>query len=371
MIRILDKGNCCGCSACAQSCPVQCIEMQADDEGFLYPQVDAHKCVNCGLCEKVCPVLNSGGAQPGADGESVQAFAAYAREDNVRLASSSGGLFTLVARHIIGEQGVVFGAAFDGDFLVHHIGVDSLEGLAMLRGSKYTQSRIENTYHEAKQYLEMGRKVLYSGTACQIAGLKAFLRKDYDNLLTVDVLCHGVPSPSLWELYKKEQEDSCGSKIRDVRFRDKSTGWKQYSVALQFENGQAYSKVFRQDAFMRLFLANGCLRPSCHSCRFKGFPRVSDMTLGDCWGVGNHSPEMDDDRGTSVVIINSKKGENMKAMMLKECVWKEMELNTLLPVTADSRKSVAAHKNRAQIFSQISLGGGYRFTVKYRKALFV
>lgn len=313
MIENTEKRKCCGCSACVQACPKQCIEMKADDEGFLYPKVHEGDCINCGLCVRVCPIVKSN-EKVGANNDEVQAYSAYFNDEAIRLSSSSGGLFSAIAQHIIRENGVVFGAAFDDDFMVHHIAVDTMEGLAKLRGSKYTQSRIENTYQEAKQYLESGRPVLYSGTACQIAGLKSYLKKDYEQLLTIDVLCHGVPSPKVWEIYINEQGETHESKITKICFRDKSTGWKGYSVKLNFENGTEYSQVFNQDAFMRLFLSNVCLRPSCHDCLFKGFPRVSDITLGDCWGVEKHFPEMDDNKGTSVVIVNSQKGEKNESL---------------------------------------------------------
>lgn len=357
MIKIVDKQKCCGCSACMQSCPQKCIKMKIDNEGFWYPNIDENECVNCGRCERVCPILNHKDGKTDVPPDIVQAFSAYFNEEQIRLSSSSGGLFTAIAQHILSEQGVVFGAAFDDDFMVHHIAVDTMEGLVKFRGSKYTQSRIENTYQEAKQYLERGIQVLYSGTACQIAGLKTYLNKEYDNLLTVDVLCHGVPSPKVWETYIDDQSKVHESKIIGINFRNKTTGWKTYSMQVLFENGFEYKQIFYNDAFMRLFLSNICLRPSCHDCLFKGFPRVSDITLGDCWGVEQHSPEMDDNKGTSVIIINSQKGEKMRATMWNECTWKQSELNTVLPVNADSRKSVLAHKNRIKMFVKMNMGG--------------
>lgn len=211
MISVIEKNNCCGCSACEQKCPKKCITMMEDEEGFFYPHVNKVKCIECGLCEKVCPVINVGENE-----QKITAYAAYVNDKNVRMKSSSGGMFTLFAQKILNENGVVFGAAFDQNFMVHHIYIESEENLSKQQGSKYLQSRIENTYRETEQYLNSGRKVLFTGTACQIAGLKQFLMKEYDNLYTVDVLCHGVPSSKLWKHYLEYQEECYGSSVKQA-----------------------------------------------------------------------------------------------------------------------------------------------------------
>ena len=203
MIEIKEKSSCCGCEACVQCCPKQCLTMHEDCEGFLYPQVDESSCIDCGLCEKVCPVIHQNASQ-----EPLSSYIAINPNEEIRLKSSSGGIFTLLAEKIIAEGGVVFGARFDENWDVVHAWTDTIEGLAPLCGSKYVQSRIGNTYNEAKDFLKQGRKVLFSGTPCQIAGLKKFLRKEYANLLTVDFICHGVPSPGVWRRYLSELRES-------------------------------------------------------------------------------------------------------------------------------------------------------------------
>lgn len=368
MIEMYKKQDCCGCSACEQICPKQCISMTEDTEGFLYPKVNKNYCVRCGLCEGVCPIIHK---QTQLDRVDQIAYLAYANNEEMRLSSSSGGIFTILAELVLSDGGVVFGAAFDDDFMVHHIAVDTKEELPKLRGSKYLQSRIENNYAKAKHYLDAGQKVLFSGTACQIAGLKSYLRKEYDNLLTVDVLCHGVPSPKVWKKYLEEQKKMGGTSIKNIFFRNKETGWKEYSVTVEFEDHSKYKNVFMKDAFMRLFLADICLRPSCHNCRFKEFPRLSDITLGDCWGVEAHSPEMDDNKGTSVVIINTQKGNKVKEMICMCCVWKKGALNTFLPVTSDSRKSVSAHPNRCKFFAVLNAGKGIHELLRLIKPTFL
>ena len=359
MISISHKKDCCGCGACVQKCPKQCISMRADPEGFLYPEVDTAVCVHCGLCEQACPILQ---AQTYPQPE--KAYAAFARDEQLRKQSSSGGVFSLLAGEILHRNGVVFGAAFDGDFRVHHIAVSTEEALEKLRGSKYTQSRIGNAYVEAQSFLKKGKPVLFTGTACQIAGLHTFLGRDYVNLYTADVLCHGVPSPKLWERYLKEQERGNRAKVQQVNFRDKTGGWKNYSVQLQFENGHAYQVRFQEDGYMRLFLSDICLRPACHDCKFKSLTRPSDITIGDCWGVEKSLPELDDDRGTSVVLVRTDKGRALLSCCEAAMRMQEAAVDVLLPPTADSRKSVARHPNRERFFHKLSTGADVKVLVK-------
>ena len=243
MIQLVDKSLCCGCTACASVCPKQCITMQEDEEGFLYPVVNASLCIDCNLCQKVCSELHHMNVRM-----PLHVYAAKHKDEQVRLASSSGGIFTLLAEKIIDEGGVVFGARFDARWEVVHDYTETKEGLAVFRGSKYVQSRLEDCYYKVKSFLQQGRKVMFSGTPCQIAGLKNYLRKDDDNLLTVDVVCHGVPSPKVWRMYlneiiaRKSKKNSVLShhsngkvKIQSIDFRSKSSGWKRYSFALSSE----------------------------------------------------------------------------------------------------------------------------------------
>ena len=296
MIHIQNKIDCCGCHACAQICPQHCITMQPDAEGFLYPQIDETACIHCNLCEKVCPILQS--LEEPKD-KTPAAYAAINKDDDIRRQSSSGGVFTLLAEYILAQGGVVFGAAMaDDQRSVRHIAVETPEDLAALRGSKYLQSTIGNTYGEAKQALQAGRKVLFTGTPCQIEGLKSFLQgREYPNLYCMDVICHGVPSPLAWQTYVSEQETRAGVPARRTFFRHKKYGWKTFALLLEFSNNKAYECVLSKDAFMQAFLQNACLRPSCHACHFKKLNRVSDITVADYWGVQNQQPDMDDDKG--------------------------------------------------------------------------
>ena len=352
MIQLTKKADCCGCSACQHSCPKGCITMAADSEGFLYPQVDEAACVNCGLCEKVCPILTKMKAPTGA----VSAYGAYTSDDKIRKGSSSGGVFSVLAQAVLDRGGMIAGAAFDEDFSVRHVLVETEEELNRLRGSKYVQSRMEDTYPRIREELKRGRVVLFTGVACQVAGLKAFLGRDYDNLYTVDVLCHGVPSPKVWQHYCREQEATYGQKMTNVFFRDKRNGWRKYSLSMQFGSAGEYSRPAAVDDYLQVFLGDICLRPSCHSCRFKEFPRLSDLTIGDAWGIEKHMPDLDDDQGTSVVLANSPKGQSLWDTVVGDLVFRPGELDILLPRDADSRRSVKPHPNRSRFFAALDRG---------------
>lgn len=303
MIEILDKHKCCGCAACVQICPKSCITFGEDEKGFRYPLVDKSICIDCGLCEKACPVLNQ--CEPKLP---LKVFAAKNPDDQVRMKSSSGGIFTMLAEYIINQGGVVFGARFDEQWEVEHAYTESIEGVEQFRGSKYVQSRVGITYKQAKDFLNAGRKVLYTGTPCQIAGLKKYLRKDYDDLYAVDVVCHGVPSPLVWRAYINDMRES----ISSISFRDKSTGWNNYSISILSKTGDnLLYQLHHDNLYMRSFLNDLCLRPSCFSCPAKSGKSFSDLTIADYWGVANILPNIDDNKGTSLLLLRSSRGDEL------------------------------------------------------------
>ena len=337
MIHITDKKNCCGCSACVQRCPKQCIRLEEDTEGFLYPQVDEETCIKCGLCEKVCPILNQ------ADKLSVlEVLAVKNPNDEERMNSSSGGVFLPLAREVINQGGVVFGAVYDESWEVHHVYAEKIEDVYPMMGSKYLQSKIGNSFKDAERFLKQGREVLFVGSPCQIAGLRTYLRnKQYSNLLAVDFLCHGVPSPGVWRRYlaetyggydAKEQSRlqatagknsvllsslNATSPIGDIKFRDKrESGWKKFrfivrqkSASKADQNTVLSSDIHYDNPFMRGFLSDIYLRPSCYACKCKNGVNHSDMTIADFWGINQIAPEFDDDKGVGLVLLNTKKGE--------------------------------------------------------------
>lgn len=304
MIQIDTPAKCCGCHACRMVCPKDCVEMRSDREGFLYPKVDSAYCIECGLCETVCPIINS--KEP--IGFEVLSFACQNKDQEMRRISSSGGVFTLLAEQTISSGGVVFGAGFDKQMRLSHSFIEKSEGLDLLRGSKYLQSVIGDSYRRTRDFLAEGRPVLFSGTPCQIDGLKRYLGKDDSKLLCVDFICHGVPSPGVFEAYRKELEERVGSRMTGALFRVKDPGWKEYSSVYRFENGKELKQRASEDPFLKGFLANLYLRPSCHDCKNRFPNKSSDITLGDYWGIDSVYPEMNDNTGTSLILINSEKG---------------------------------------------------------------
>lgn len=344
MIKIENKALCCGCHSCAQACPRGCITMAADEEGFLYPKVDESRCIDCGLCQRVCPVLT---AEADAVDKLPLAFAAMNKEEAVREESSSGGVFSLLADQVLAQGGVVFGAAWDVDFQnVRHIGVETPAELGKLRGSKYLQSAVDGCYSQAEAALKQGRKVLFTGTPCQIEGLHRFLRAPYENLLCVDLVCHGVPSPAVWRVYLEECQKAQGAPASRVCFRDKTTGWKEYCVTLEFRNGKKQSLPVTREPYMAAFLRNACLRPSCTQCPFKKKNRVSDLTLADFWGIREVCPQMDDDRGTSLVLVHSPAGKAAWEAICGALRWEAVDAEAALRENPSAVRASADHENR-------------------------
>lgn len=320
--------DCTGCEACANKCPAGCISMIENAEGFWFPQINQKQCVGCNLCEKACPVLNPISIhKTEAD---VKVYALIHKDEAVRSASSSGGAFSAIAEYVLEQGGIVFGAAFDENFDVEHIGVEKKEDLDKLRGSKYVQSRIGDTYKKAKEYLLEGRLVFFTGTACQTSGLIGYLGRDYDNLITQDLICHGVPSPMVWRKYVKFREGLEQSRLRRVFFRDKSCGWHDWHILLQFENNNRYTENQREDLMVMSFLRGKCSRESCYDCKFKQKVRLADITLADYWGIEKILPELDDDKGVSSCYVNSLKGQKILDSIRDRVILKEMDLDTAI-----------------------------------------
>ena len=311
-LQIKNKKNCTGCSLCASICKANAITMSLDKEGFLYPEINDSVCINCGACVKFCPVLKFPKKLAKLNKTNMQAYAVINKDIAVRLNSSSGGVFFALASEVIKSQGVVFGAKFDSDFSVCHGFATNQQELKELTTSKYLQSRIENSFVKAKEFLEQGKLVLFTGTPCQTAGLTAFLNKDYSNLIIQDFICHGVPSPKIWQEHLAKIRKPFKGKILKINFRDKSLGWKNYCVSVEFSDGK-YLKSHSKDKFIQAFLRNRILRPSCYSCNFKGNNRFSDITLADFWGGGykKYLSEGCDNKGVSLLILNTKKGEEL------------------------------------------------------------
>ena len=341
------KDECCGCGACAAVCSNGAIDMCKDEEGFLYPVVADDKCVECGACVSVCRA----GVGKIKASDNVSAFAAYCIDESIRKSSSSGGIFSILAEAVLRHGGVVYGAAFDERFSVKHIAVDKVSELPRLRGSKYVQSDIGDCFADVKRNVLAGKQVLFSGTPCETAGMLNYLGGRNENLLTVDLVCHGVPSPAVWDAYVRE---ICGAKdcadIKRISFRDKTISWREYSVLFVFKDNTEHRRAMKDDPYMQGFLRDLYLRPSCHACRFKGDNRTSDITLADFWGIEKVMPEMYDGRGTSLVLTNTKKGLKFLARIKDKMRIVDADVSEALSHNEAALTSVEANLNREEFF---------------------
>jgi coenzyme F420-reducing hydrogenase beta subunit len=314
----------------------------------VYPKVDNAKCIKCNLCIKVCPIINKTAIK-----NEPSAYACINKDETIRVESSSGGLFTLIAEQIIDKGGIVFGAGFDENFAVSHSFVEAKDELDKFRGSKYVQSIVGDTYKQAKEFLLQGREVLFTGTPCQIGGLKSFLQQDYENLFCIDIVCHGVPSPKVWQNYISYQESRVGALTRRIAFRCKDKGWKRFSISFIFENNMEYRQTLDKDLYMKAFLKDICLRPSCYACEFKTLNRESDITLADFWGIENLLPEMDDDKGTSLIFINSKNGQSMLKKIKDQILYNEIDINKAVSYNSAAIKSAEYNPKKDSFFEEL------------------
>lgn len=331
---LCEESACTGCAACAASCSQKCIALIPDSEGFLRPVIDFSRCTGCKCCSRACPILIpkipdaeiycatepcSGDSYTGNENEDLTypvVYAAWHLDEDIRKSSSSGGVFTALAEHVLIQGGMVAGAAFDDSIVVRHIIIDKSSDIYLLRGSKYVQSEIEPALLcSIRDLLEQGCQILFSGTPCEVAGLLSFLHKSYDNLFCCDLICHGVPSPKLFDCYVKHIE-SKHERLVDFTFRDKTKGWKKYGIRQKMEGGKSRYVSASAHPYMTAFLRDYALRPSCYECRYKEISRVGDLTIADFWGVSEPYPKYDlEDKGTSLVLVNNEKGK----VLLDQC----------------------------------------------------
>lgn len=361
-IEILNKKNCCGCMACFNKCPQKAIVMLEDEEGFKYPVIDKKKCIECGICKNVCPILKKSSRN-----NYIKAFACMNKNDDIRMKSSSGGMFTLIAEKIISQGGKVFGASFNDNFDVEHICIENKNDLFKLRSSKYVQSNINTSYQEAKDFLDGGIKVLFTGTPCQIEGLYSFLGKDYDNLYTQDIICHGVPSKKVWNKYLEYKKEKIGQNPVEINFRNKkNNGWKKYQISFLYKNKEIYYN-HNSDLYMRAFLSDVALRESCYDCKFKKINRMSDITLGDFWGIDNILPEMNDKKGTSLIMLNSEKGRKIFDEIKKDTIYKEVNFEEAIKYNPSFNNSSNKNNNRNEFFKDLNKLEFKKLIKKYGK----
>ncbi len=346
---IADKNACTGCSACFSICKKQAISMVEDEEGFIFPKIDKEKCVNCGLCSKVCPVLN----QLQSTCSNRKCFAVMG-QDELREKSSSGGVFSVLAKKILEQNGYICGAVYDyNDYSVKHIIINDINDLYRMRSSKYIQSNIGNCFNEIQVLLKKEKKVLFSGTPCQVSGLLSFLGKKYHNLITVDVLCKGVPPLSLHRRYLNELLEK-GEKLIYFSHRGKELGWNPYLTTTTTTTRKFYH-TFEYDFYMKAFVNNLSLRNSCSGCKFATIKRKSDITIGDFWWIENYDKKLDDKKGTSLVITNSSAGSNLFNSVLKDFkLCKRVPVRIAKKFNGSLDKSTKSHRNRKMFFENLS-----------------
>lgn len=369
MIILKDKHHCCGCSACHNICPKQAISMQEDIEGFLYPIIDDNKCINCNICIKVCPILNNK-----KENNLSAIYGCKNKNIEEQKKSSSGGIFSLFANYILDNNGVVCGAAYNEKWEVIHKFIDKKDDLDNLRRSKYVQSNINNTYTQARKFLKGNKLVLFCGTPCQIAGLKNFLNEDYENLYTMDFICFGVPSPNVWKIFLKQNFDI--NNINLINFRYKEFGWDNFYLKIQTRsknnllnlcknfhntlkkhlikllNIQYFFSRYYYLSFFKGFLQSLFLRPSCHTCIFKGVQRCSDITVYDLWGVKDIAPELYDINGISGLNINSEKGRFLFEKIKTNLFFIFLDYNQVIKNNPRFLTSSESHKKRNEFFKR-------------------
>lgn len=367
MISITNKIQCCGCNACGDVCAHQAITFKTDIEGFWYPEVDNEKCTDCHLCEKVCPVINIKDLKKNDYPKPAHTIAAIHKNMCVRWNSTSGGAYTALAEAMLKQGGYISGAVYNEGFTgVHNYVTSNPEDLDKIRSSKYLQSNAEGLFKQIKQLLTKGEKVLACGTPCQMAALRSFLRKNYDNLVIVDFVCRGVNSPKVYRAYLDSLEKKYDSKVVYVKAKNKELGWRNLTRKVTFANGQSYYGVLMDDDFRRGYHTNVFCRPSCYDCQFKGFPRIADITIADYWGIEKVDKNLDNNIGTSMILLNSKKGEQFFEIAKDELEYKETPFESILGGNIALRKSIEPAKiDRKTFFEDLDSHDFEYVTAKY------
>jgi acetyltransferase-like isoleucine patch superfamily enzyme/coenzyme F420-reducing hydrogenase beta subunit len=366
MINIQNKVDCCGCNACGDACAHGAISFKTDNEGFWYPEVDTQKCTNCGLCEKVCPIINVKELKKNDLPQSI-CYAAEHKNLEVVFDSTSGGLFSALADIMYKSGGYVGGAVFNDDFSVRQYISNDKKDLPRLRSSKYLQSHLDGFYKQVRDLLKAGEKVLVCGSPCQMAALRAFLHKDYENLIIADYICRGINSPKVWRKYLDSFEERYGSKVVYCKAKSKEYGWRNLTQKVILANGKAYYETREQSNFTKGYLQTGVYcRPSCYDCKFKGYPRIADITLADFWGIEKVNKSLEKNLGTSLVMINSKKGEAYFEEVKKRINYVQVPFDTIEAGNRSLNLSVDPPKvNREEFFNDLDKMSFLQIAEKY------
>lgn len=357
MPTLANKSDCTGCTSCISVCPTKCIQMIENEYGFFYPEVDNEKCIGCMQCTRSCPICSNISSSQ----SKIEAFAAFSNNNELREKSSSGGIFSEVASIILNQDGAVFGAAYDDKYRVHHICIETLDELYKLRGAKYAQSNLQDIFPKIKDYLLKDRYVLFVGTPCQVVGLKNFLKEDYSHLFCIDFICHGVSSPLIWEKYVQYRSllDNNGKLPLTINMRSKKSGWSHYEYSNEFIYDKcSWNCKSKNSLYMKLFVGDYINRLSCSNCHVKGYNRLSDITLGDFWGIWNIFPEMDDNKGTSVVLLHSQKAKNLFSSIRDKVTYKPVTLDQVSYMNKSILESSMPNQEREK-YMQIAIKGDF------------
>lgn len=349
VINLVNKADCSGCGACVCACPKKCLLMKSDSEGFYYPHIDDKSCIDCGKCLSVCAVKS----KPKINSYGRRVFIVQHKNDKIRRESTSGGAFTAIAEYIIKNGGIVFGAGMNENFRVCHMPAYNLEQLALFRNSKYSQSDLGDTFLKIKNYLAEGKKILFSGTPCQVAGLKKFLHGDDENLVTVDVVCRGIPSPLVFEKYIDYQKKRLGE-FDKVLFRDKYSGYTHTAMSVYRDNVCLYHNGLEYDPMLKLFYQGMICRPVCSNCRFKEIERCSDFTLWDCFSAAEINSDFDDNKGTTFVMLHSQNAETIFEKIRDNIRACEAETEKVCNNTAEMLKSISHNPKRQEFFKDVN-----------------
>lgn len=361
MVNITDKTQCTGCTACASVCTHKAISMQFDEYGHSYPNVDASACTDCGLCEKVCPLLHNDCILYDQRIEQLPVYAIYNNDNEVRKQSTSGGVFTLLAEYVINKGGIVYAARFDEKYHILHDSFSSMDEIAPFRGSKYAQSDLNDTFRKIKTDLK-NRDVLFVGTPCQVAGLKSYLIKDYENLYTCDFVCMGISSPVIWEEYLDAFWNR--NTIKKIFFKDKRKGWHQWQMLVEDDEGEHLIKGI-MDPFFNGYLTHRTYRPSCLKCSFRTCERVSDFTIADCWGIDKYKPEFDDNKGCTTIILQSEKAKGVFEDIKKKANVMPYPIEMVLEHNPYIRKKISSDQNREAFYKFRKFKGYKAAAIKY------
>ena len=353
MINIVNKVECCGCEACYNVCPKNCIEMKSDEEGFLYPRVNQDTCINCGLCEKVCPIINH---VPREKNDNQEAYLMQHNDDEICRQSTAGGAFTGIASYVIEKGGIVFGVEMTEDYKVRHTSAETIEELEKFRNSKYVQSRIGTVFQQVKRELSKGRMVCFSGTPCQVEGLRHFLGKDYENLILVDVVCRAVPSPGVWEKYIQYEVSKRGD-FASIRFRDKTLGYQYSTMELKGKDGKIYRGGIESQPWLRMFFSGMIIRPSCTDCRFRSRYRNSDFTIWDCFPSYRFDKSFDERKGTTRVLVHTEKGKDIVRLIRDKYIFRKIDSNMAVENVLEMVQSPMNHTCKSEFIEDCVASG--------------